>query len=156
MDLPRDHSGTATNAAADEAVSKTALALDVSGVSKTFYPPSYWFRRGGADDPRVKYALRDVSLQVREGDMVALLGPNGAGKTTLSKVITTLIHPTSGTVRLWGEDTRADTNGARGKMGLITCDERSFYWRLTGRQNLNFFGALYGVSKRDIASRSEE
>ena len=88
--------------------------------------------------------------------MVALLGPNGAGKTTLSKVITTLIHPSSGEVRLFGEDVSRDSYAARGMMGLVTCDERSFYWRLTGRQNLNFFGALYGVSKEDIRERSAE
>jgi len=41
-------------------------------------------------------------------------------------------------------------------MGLVTCDERSFYWRLTGRQNLNFFGALYGVTKKDIRERGDE
>ena len=131
-------------------------ALEVKNVSKTFYPPTNWFKQPQADDPRIKRALDDVSLEVKEGEIVGLLGPNGAGKTTLSKVITTLIHPNSGEVNLFGLNVREDTYAARGMMGLVTCDERSFYWRLTGRQNLNFFGALYGVSKRDIKERSAE
>jgi len=131
-------------------------ALEVCEVCKTFYPPTYGFLRTGSDDPRVKHALTNVSLEINEGEMVALLGPNGAGKTTLSKVITTLIHPSSGEVRLFGTNVSSDPYAARAMMGLVTCDERSFYWRLTGRQNLNFFGALYGVSRKDIRERGEE
>jgi ABC-2 type transport system ATP-binding protein len=131
-------------------------ALEVCDVCKTFYPPTFLLRKSRPDDPRVKQALNNVSLEINEGEMVALLGPNGAGKTTLSKVITTLMHPSSGEVRLFGVDVRQDSYAARGMMGFVTCDERSFYWRLTGRQNLNFFGALYGVSKADIKERSGE
>lgn len=132
------------------------VALEVCDVSKTFYPPSYGFGKRNPNDPKVKQALRNVSLEIGESEMVALLGPNGAGKTTLSKIITTLIHPSSGKVRLFGVDVREDPYAARGMMGLVTCDERSFYWRLTGRQNLNFFGALYGVSKKQIETRGAE
>jgi ABC-2 type transport system ATP-binding protein len=130
-------------------------ALEVKHVSKTFFPPTLWFR-GKAEPSGVKPALQDVSLEVGEGEMVGLLGPNGAGKTTLSKIIATLIYPSAGEVLLFGQEVRSDACAARGMMGLVTCDERSFYWRLTGRQNLNFFGALYGVSKRDLADRSAE
>jgi len=131
-------------------------ALEVRHVSKTFFPPTHWLRRDRAQQSGVKHALQDVSLEVGEGEMVALLGPNGAGKTTLSKIIATLIYPTAGEVLLFGKEVRSDACAARGMMGLVTCDERSFYWRLTGRQNLDFFGALYGVSKRDIADRCAE
>lgn len=131
-------------------------ALEVKNVSKAFYPPTSWFKKQRTDDPGIKLALNDLSLEVNEGEIVGLLGPNGAGKTTLSKIITTLIHPSSGEVRLFGVDVRNDPYAARGMMGLVTCDERSFYWRLTGRQNLRFFGALYGVSERDITERSAD
>jgi len=131
-------------------------ALEVRHVSKAYYPPSRWLLRARADARSVKHALHGLSLCVRAGEMVALLGPNGAGKTTLLKIIATLIHPSSGQVRLFGADVRDDPYLARSQMGLVTCDERSFYWRLTGRQNLNFFGALYGLSKRQIAERGDE
>jgi ABC-2 type transport system ATP-binding protein len=130
--------------------------LEVRDVCKIFYPPTLGARKPDSKDPRIKHALTNVSLQINEGEMVALLGPNGAGKTTLSKVITTLIHPDAGDVRLFGKDVSQDAYAARAMMGFVTCDERSFYWRLTGRQNLNFFGALFGVSKRDIQERGEE
>jgi ABC-2 type transport system ATP-binding protein len=131
-------------------------ALEVNKVSKTFYPPTSWLRRSGKNGSGAKQALNNLSLEVNEGEIVGLLGPNGAGKTTLSKIITTLIHPSEGEVRLFGVDVRNDPYAARGMMGLVTCDERSFYWRLTGRQNLRFFGALYGVSEHDIEERSAE
>jgi ABC-2 type transport system ATP-binding protein len=131
-------------------------ALEVRNVSKVYYPPTHWLRRRRPDDSRLKHALRGLSLRVNQGEMVALLGPNGAGKTTLLKIIATLIHPSGGEVSLFGVDVRADPYHARGMMGLVTCDERSFFWRLTGRQNLNFFGALYGLSRQEIARQSAE
>jgi len=140
----------------EPAGTESRKALEVINVSKAFYPPTRWFGKATASDAEIKHALQDLSLEVNEGEVVGLLGPNGAGKTTLSKIITTLIHPSSGTVRLFGVDVRADPYAARSMMGLVTCDERSFYWRLTGRQNLRFFGALYGVSEANIAARSAE
>jgi ABC-2 type transport system ATP-binding protein len=131
-------------------------ALELRHVSKTFSPASHWLRRAPAERSGVRHALQDVSLEVDEGEIVGLLGPNGAGKTTLSKIVTTLMYPSAGAVLLFGRDVRSDACAARGMMGLVTCDERSFYWRLTGRQNLEFFGALYGVSKHQVAERGSE
>jgi len=131
-------------------------ALEIRHVSKTFFPASHWLRRTPAEQAGIRLALRDVSLGVDEGEIVGLLGPNGAGKTTLSKIVATLMYPSAGEVLLFGRDVRSDACAARGMMGLVTCDERSFYWRLSGRQNLEFFGALYGVSKRLVAERGAE
>lgn len=108
------------------------------------------FRRG-ARVPR--YALRDLSFSVRRGETVGLLGPNGAGKTTLLKVISTLLYPTAGRVLLNGHDVQRDAREARRQIGLVTSDERSFYWRLTGRQNLMFFAALYRIPRETAARR---
>ena len=101
-------------------------------------------------------ALRDVSFSVREGETLGLLGPNGAGKTTLLKIITTLIYPSAGQVRLHGIDVTREPARARRMMGLVTCDERSFYGRLSGRQNLGFFGALYGLTGPQARERGDE
>jgi ABC-2 type transport system ATP-binding protein len=110
-------------------------------------------RRGGGGG--ATQALRGVSLAVAEGEMVGVLGPNGAGKTTLVKIVSTLLSPTSGRVTVGGHDVVAHPLRARRVMGLVTCDERSFYWRLSGRHNLEFFSRLYRVPPKIAADRIE-
>lgn len=88
-----------------------------------------------------------VDLTVEEGELFGLLGPNRAGKTTLIKLLCTLIAPTSGTARVNGYDLREEEK-IKASVGLVTGDERSFYWRLSGRQNLEFFASLHGLSSR--------
>ena len=130
----------------------TAPAALVEHVSKEYLSlPRLIFGRRAGRPPSV--ALRDVSFSVARGETLGLLGPNGAGKTTLLKILATLIAPTTGTVRLDGVDVAARPRAARQRVGLVTCDERSFYWRLTGMQNLHFFASLYGLSRREADER---
>ena len=98
-------------------------------------------------------ALDSVSLKVEKGKICALLGPNGAGKTTLIKILSTLILPDSGQINICGYDLKTHPEQARSKIGLVTGEERSLYWRLSGRQNLEFFGAMYNLSRRKIRER---
>jgi ABC-2 type transport system ATP-binding protein len=98
-------------------------------------------------------ALMNVTISVREGDFFALLGPNGAGKTTLIKILNTLILPSSGKAFVGGFDISTHDSEVRRKIGYVVSDERSFYWRLTGRQNLTFFSALNNLSAGDAAAR---
>lgn len=128
--------------------------LEVTGVTKDFTPPlslrkiaTFDFRPG-----KILRALDSVSFSLRGGAVLAVLGPNGAGKTTLLKILSTLTLPDSGTVRLNGLSLGRDDERIRGSIGFMTSSERSFYWRLTGRQNLEFFAALYGLDR----GRSEE
>jgi len=132
------------------------VALSVEHVSKTYAPLSFLGMGRARARRRAVGALDDISFSVRAGDMIGLLGPNGAGKTTLLKIMTTLVHPSAGRVRLLGHDIREKARWTRRMIGLITCDERSFYWRLTGRHNLKFFAALYGVPEREADARMEE
>ncbi|HKS30374.1 MAG TPA: ABC transporter ATP-binding protein [Pyrinomonadaceae bacterium] len=133
-----------------------AVAVSIEHLSKTYPVPlarfKGFFRRSGK--PPVE-ALRDVSLEVREGEIFGLIGPNGAGKTTLTKIIATLVQPTEGTVTVRGFDSVRDEERVRALIGLATAEERSFYWRLTALQNLLFFARLYGMeesaSRRRIA-----
>ena len=127
----------------------------VEHVSKA-YVRRRLLRRRPADDAGATQALRDVSLQVEPGEMIGLLGPNGAGKTTLLKIVASLLYPTSGQVRVYGHNVLEDQVCARCLMGLVTCDERSFYWRLSGRQNLAFFAALYRLTHHQFRERSAE
>lgn len=89
-------------------------------------------------------AVDHVDLSIRDGELFGLLGPNGAGKTTLIKLLCTLILPTSGRASLFGYDLHQEDE-IRAQIGLVTSDERSFFWRLTGRQNLDFFASLNGL-----------
>jgi ABC-2 type transport system ATP-binding protein len=131
--------------------------LRVDGVTKVYPRPSGWQRRliKSASDVDV-HALHGVSLAVRPGEVVGLVGPNGAGKTTLIKIIATLLEATSGTATIDGHDVTRDPEGVRKRIGLVLADDRSLYWRLTGRQNLEFFGVMQGLGRRDALRRAGE
>ncbi len=90
-------------------------------------------------------ALADLNLEVQAGEFFGLLGPNGAGKTTLLKILAGLVLPTSGRALVQGVDVARDDQTVKRAIGFMTSDERSFYWRLSGRENLEFFGRLYGL-----------
>ncbi len=84
-----------------------------------------------------------------KGEVFAILGPNGAGKTTLIKIMCSLITPTSGTALINGYDVVKDEDRIKSLVGLVIGEERSFYWRLSGRENLEFFGVLHNLSLRE-------
>jgi len=95
-------------------------------------------------------ALRGVDLEVRPGQCFCLMGPNGAGKTTLIKILSTLVLPDEGKAFIKGHDLEKETDEVKKHIGFALAEERSFYWRLTGLQNLDFFAALNNIplSKR--------
>jgi len=95
-----------------------------------------------------RIAVDDVSLEIAQGELFGLLGENGAGKTTLIRMLSTTLVPTSGKALVGGHDVVRDPHPVRAQIGLVSGDERTFYWRLTGRQNLEFFAALYHVPRR--------
>jgi len=97
-------------------------------------------------------ALKDVNLKIKEGEVFALVGPNGAGKTTLIKILCSLILPTKGRVYIDGYEVSKYNKKIKILVGLITGDRRSFYWRLTGRENLNFYAALYNLTSHQASS----
>ncbi|HXH28698.1 MAG TPA: ABC transporter ATP-binding protein, partial [Candidatus Polarisedimenticolia bacterium] len=90
--------------------------------------------------------LRGVDVEVRAGEIYGLLGPNGAGKTTLLKILAGLVLPTEGRALVQGIDVALDDRLVKRRIGFVTSDERSFYWRLTGRENLRFFARLYDLA----------
>ncbi len=99
-------------------------------------------------------ALDHVDLAIPEGQIYGLIGANGAGKTTLLKVISTLLLPTSGEVRVLGHDLRTEEAAVRSCLALVTNSERSFYYRLTGWQNLRYFTGLYGMDRGTLEERA--
>ena len=97
-------------------------------------------------------ALDGVSFSAEEGEIVALLGSNGAGKTTLLKTVATLVVPDRGEAVVAGHALTEEID-VRRSIGLVTSEERSFYWRLTGRENLSFFAAMRGLEPRQMEDR---
>jgi ABC-2 type transport system ATP-binding protein len=101
-------------------------------------------------------ALRGVDLEVSWGGIVALLGPNGAGKSTLLRILGTTVLPDRGQAEVAGHDVVVDPGAARRCLGLVLGEERSWYWRLSGRDNLQFFAVLQGLPRRVAQARANE
>ncbi len=117
------------------------VAISVVGLSKTF-------KTGGG--------LSDINLEVPFGEVTAMIGRNGAGKSTLIRTISTLILPDEGTVTVDGFDVATQPDEARRRLGLTLGEDRSFFWRLSGRHNLEFFAALHGLGRKPAAAATEE
>jgi ABC-2 type transport system ATP-binding protein len=131
--------------------------LEAEEVTKTYDRPPGWLRpvmRAAVSEP--VDALRGVSLRVDAGEVVGLIGPNGAGKTTLLKIISTLLEPTSGRVRVGGFDVVRDQHEVCRRLGLVLEGDQGLYDRLSGLQNLEFYGALAGMSRRAARARAHE
>ena len=115
-----------------ENLSKTYLVRQRKGLFKS--------------EKRPVEALKEISLEVCQGEIFGLLGPNGAGKTTLIKILTTLLLPTAGEAWVNGYHILREENKVRASLGCMLMGERGLYWKLTGRENLEYFGALYHLS----------
>ncbi|QPV63797.1 ABC transporter ATP-binding protein [Halosimplex litoreum] len=128
----------------DDAPAGSDPALAVRGLSKTF-----------GDGEAAVRAVDDVSLDVESGTVVGVLGPNGAGKTTLIKSILGLVVADEGDVRVAGADVYDDPRPAYGRVGAMLEGARNVYWRLTVRENLEYFAAIGGESPSAVGDRHD-
>jgi ABC-2 type transport system ATP-binding protein len=134
-----------------------AQAIKIEGLTKRF-SRHHGFRallNGLRNHREWVTALDGVDLEIREGETIGLLGPNGAGKTTLVKILCGLITPSAGSALIFGHDVTTDEHRAKQFIGLVSAEERSFYWRLTGRENLEFFASLYRMPRRKAREKIE-
>ncbi|MEI2396317.1 ABC transporter ATP-binding protein [Paenibacillus phytohabitans] len=99
-------------------------------------------------------AVKALSLTIEPGEVVGLLGLNGAGKTTTIRMLSTLLDPTSGSIEVDGLSMDDNRKAIQSKVNMIPGGERMLYWRLTGRENLEYFGRLYGLSSLAIRRES--
>ena len=123
----------------------------MKNISKTFNAK---LRKGLFKSEKTQvHALQDVSLSIKKGEIFSLLGPNGAGKTTAIKILTTLLLPTSGGAIINGYDIYKHPDKIRSSINAMLMGERSIYWKLSGKQNLEFFGSLYYQTDKEISDR---
>lgn len=115
----------------------------------------YRVTKGKFFNKKVEYreAVKGVNIKIEKGKIVGLLGVNGAGKTTTIKMLTTMISPSSGTILIDDIDAVKKHMEAKKKINLITGGERNIYWRLTAKENLEYFGSLYGISPKELKKR---
>ncbi len=101
-------------------------------------------------------AVAGVSLRIKQGEVFGLLGPNGAGKSTTIRMLCTLLEPTSGTARINGYDIVRQSKQVRQSLGTVLAGERSIYWKLTARENLEYFAALYHIPAKVAHRRVDD
>lgn len=105
--------------------------------------------------PRGPLAIKEIDLEIQEGEIFGLLGPNGAGKTTLIAVLCGLLPPTAGDATIAGHSVARNPMAVKRIIGVVP-EEIALYARLTGRQNLRYFGSLYGLEGRDLDQAVDE
>jgi ABC-2 type transport system ATP-binding protein len=127
-------------------------AIEVDDVCRSFRSRPGLFKRRSIEVE----ALKGVSFSIEPGELFGLLGPNGAGKTTTIKILTTLLLPTSGSVRVLGFDPASEPAKVRPLIGYVFGGDRGLYDRLSARDNLSYFADVYRVPLRSKSARIDE
>jgi ABC-2 type transport system ATP-binding protein len=123
-------------------------SIVLESVSKIFRHRPALFNWMGRERSGETRALQDLSLTVQHGKVLVLLGPNGSGKTTTLKLVSTMLLPDAGRVLVEGADTTKQPEQVRRHVGFAVAGERSFFPRLSARENLDFFAALEEVPRK--------
>ncbi len=129
------------------------ISIHIESLNKIYRNPLSGLREWFGKTSQSVSAIQNVSLTIHSGEIFGLVGRNGQGKTTLLKIISGLIEPTSGNVEVFGFNPIHHRHEIKKRIGLVTSDERCFYWRLTGWDNLCFFSRLHGVSSAQFKQR---
>lgn len=101
-------------------------------------------------------AVQDISLEIPKGKIIGVLGINGAGKTTTIRMLASIIEPSSGTLTMNGVDAIKNHLWVKERINVISGGERNLYWRLTAKENLKYFGSLYGLSGTALKEKIAE
>jgi ABC-2 type transport system ATP-binding protein len=123
-----------------------AYAIKAEGIFKTFR--SGWWKK------REKEALKGIDLQIGEREIFGILGPNGAGKTTLLSILCTLLLPDRGNVYILGMDVLHEERQIRKRVNIAS-GNANFLWSLTVKENLHYYGMLYGLPREEREKKVE-
>lgn len=127
------------------------MGVEITDLTRTYRKGKGWRPKG---DEVV--ALAGLSLEIPSGEVHGLLGPNGAGKTTLCKILSTILLPSSGRATVLGHDVVTEAVRVRELIGIVFGGERGLYWKLTARQNLRYWAALYKMPDAPAKRRTDE
>ena len=125
-------------------------SIVIESAHKIFRPAGFFGLAAGRTET---HALKGISFSAATGEVLALLGPNGSGKSTALKLVSTMLLPDRGRVVVGGADTQLQAKAVRRQVGFAVASERSFFPRLTARENLDFFAALEDLPRRERAHR---
>ena len=117
------------------------MSILIKNISKSF-ENNQIFRK------KRKVILEDINAKINKSDVIGLIGPNGSGKTTFIKIILGLIEPDKGKVEI--------CDGSKKYLAYVNTNSRSFFWRISARENLVFFGKLLNLSDEEIDNSIEE
>lgn len=123
--------------------------IEVYNLTKVFKKTKGFIKKKRED----KIAVNNINFTVKKGQIFSLLGPNGAGKTTTVKMLSTLLIPTSGKAYINGKDIVKDEKQVKKIIGTVLPGERTLFWKLTVKENLQYFGALYGLTNKFIKNQ---
>lgn len=127
-------------------------AIEATSLVKTFKTTQGFWKRA----IHKTEAVRGISFHVNRGELFGILGPNGAGKTTTVKMLSTLLLPTSGTIRIFDQDIQHHTTAVRKRIGFTFGGTRGLYGRLTAVENLRYFAELYALPPENTRNRITE
>lgn len=130
-------------------------ALHLHDVTKTFRPKRKWFRRGDNKDSKPIVALDAVAMHIAPQEVLGVLGPNGSGKSTLIRVISTLMLPDRGEIRVFGRDAIRQPLEVKRLINRVSV-EAAFFKQLSPMENLIFSARLHGLSGREGKRRIYE
>jgi ABC-2 type transport system ATP-binding protein len=134
----------------------STYAIEVNNLRKEFQIKKkngpFWKRNNRKKE--IFVAVDNINFKIKKGEIFGFLGPNGAGKTTTIKMISTLLRPTSGTVIVNGKDVVENPMDALTNIGTVLAGERSTYWKLTGRENLEYFAAMNGITGKKAKEKA--
>ncbi len=125
-------------------------ALEVRGVTKSFRR-----RRPGRRRRTWQTAVRDVSFRVGPGEIYGVIGSNGSGKSTLVRMLSTLLLPDAGEIRVFGRDAVRAPGSVRSLLNRVSADP-SFFRAMSATENLLFYGRAYGMSGQEVRERSTD
>lgn len=131
--------------------------VSVRGVVKRFPMRRPWREIARAPFARpTATVLHGIDLDVAPGELLGILGPNGAGKSTLFKILSTVLLPDAGTVRVDGIDAVADPVAVRRRLVPASIEDRSLFWRMSARENLLVYAALHDIPRAEARRRSDD